>query len=53
MSKIKIGDIAAVGPELDEGSLRLVNGGLKPELCTLHLDYVSGTCSMDPDTCGV
>ncbi|WP_433428571.1 hypothetical protein [Nonomuraea sp. CA-141351] len=29
MSKIKIDDIAAAGPELNEGDLRLVNGGAK------------------------
>ncbi|WP_214102735.1 hypothetical protein [Acrocarpospora catenulata] len=35
MSKIKIDDIAAVGRELDEGDLRLVNGGANPDLTSI------------------
>nr|WP_191910142.1 hypothetical protein [Microbispora cellulosiformans] len=31
MDRIRIDDIAAAGPELDEGDLRLVNGGRKFE----------------------
>ncbi|MEV0585345.1 hypothetical protein [Nonomuraea sp. NPDC050310] len=38
MSKIKISDIGAVGPELDEGDLKLVNGGRPREFSTSVTD---------------
>lgn len=52
MPKITIGDIAAAGPELDEGDLRLVNGGIRPELSTNVYNYDVGACYQDPDICG-
>ena len=50
MSKFKIDDLAAIGPELDEGDLRLVNGGRRAEdTSSLVIDVASGSRSRDKD----
>ncbi|MEV5407694.1 putative ATP-grasp target RiPP [Thermopolyspora sp. NPDC052614] len=42
MSKFTIDDLAAIGPELDEGDLRLVNGGRRSEDTSSVVIDVSG-----------
>lgn len=49
MSKIKIDDIAAVGAELNEGDLRLVNGGLRADLSSIKIDVQTGASRRDAD----
>ncbi|MEU7829849.1 MULTISPECIES: putative ATP-grasp target RiPP [unclassified Nonomuraea] len=49
MPKIDIDDIAAIGPELNEGDLRLVNGGLKRETSSWVMDWESGRTWSDAD----
>lgn len=49
MSKIKIDDIAAIGPELDEGDLRLVNGGAKADQSSIVIVVATGQRSRDKD----
>jgi hypothetical protein len=40
--KINIADIAAIGPELDEGDLRLVNGGINPDRSSIVMTPEGG-----------
>ncbi|MFG1705081.1 putative ATP-grasp target RiPP [Nonomuraea sp. M3C6] len=49
MSKIKIDDIAAAGAELNEGDLRLVNGGIRPELSSVKIVVSTGATTRDED----
>ncbi|KAB8181684.1 putative ATP-grasp target RiPP [Microbispora catharanthi] len=49
MPKIRIDDIAAAGPELDEGDLRLVNGGQRFEWSSHVISPDGSIDAQDPD----